>query len=235
MYDDQRPRPDVLVVEDEEDIRDLIAYHLRRSHNNPIAVASASEAMQVLYDRTPQLILLDWRLPDIDGLELLRRIRRLDTAALVPVLMLTARTAVADRVRGLDVGADDYLVKPFSPNELRARVNALLRRTGSDADEVLSIGPEVSLRIGTRELQVRKRSQTLGKPEAGILQYLARNPNTVCSRERLLAALGGSAQQVGPRSIDVYVSRLRQALGDKSGQLRTLRGSGYYLQTQNND
>ncbi|GHU01045.1 DNA-binding response regulator [Alphaproteobacteria bacterium] len=219
----------ILVVEDEPDIVYMLRYNLEKDGHSVIDADLGAAALQLAEDEAPDLILLDWGLDgDMDGTEVCRAIRRNPRLHRLPVIMLTARSQEADKVRGLSVGADDYLTKPFSLLELSARIKALMRRSAPSAERGrlafadLSMEAE-SCRVARSEVPVH-----LGPTEFRLLQFLMENPRTVFSREDLLAQIWGDALHVEARTVDVHIRRLRTALGDPD-LIRTVRGSGYSL------
>jgi len=219
----------ILIVEDEESLTLLLRYNLEKEGFLVEAVARGDEAEIRLKERTPDLVLLDWMLPGVSGIELCRRLRARPETQNLPIIMLTARGEEFDRVRGLATGADDYVVKPFSVPELMARVRAALRRANPH-----TIGP--ALRAGDLELdretrRVRRAGQEvhLGPTEFRLLEYLMQTPGRVFNREQLLTNVGGEDAYVDERTVDVFVGRLRKALNQGRGPdpIRTVRGFGY--------
>ncbi len=213
--------PRVLLVEDDEGVRELVAYHLARAGLAVTEAATAAEAWGML--GTAEVVVLDWMLPDEDGVDLLRRMRA-SRGHELPVLMLTARAREVDRVEGLDAGADDYLVKPFSAAELVARVRALLRRSG----------PRRLVELGALKVDVEQARVTLGgeavaltRREFDLLAFLAANRGRVYSRGQLLDRVWGEDFIGTERTVDQHVAQLRQALG--AGWIETVRGRGYRL------
>lgn len=220
----------ILVVEDEPALQFLIASHLRRHGDEVIAVASAEAARDELSGVLPDLVLLDWMLPGRSGVDFLRQLRQDERTRRLPVIMLTARAEEDDKVRGLSAGADDYLTKPFSPRELSARIDAVLRRAAREdvKDEVIEIG---GLRLDRAAHRVSADGRVVHLPpsEYRLLEFLMLHPERVVSRERLLAALWGDATEIEERTIDVHVRRLRSALAGSGHDrlIQTVRGSGY--------
>lgn len=221
----QRPGPVVLVVEDESAIRELIRFHLDREG---FVVAEATDGMAALaswQSARPDLVVLDLMLPEMDGLAVCRAIRR---QAMTPILMVTAKGDEADRVSGLDLGADDYMVKPFSPKELVARVRALLRRT-APTDELLRMGAVVLDRPGQR-VTVAGEAVTLTLTEFSLLRCLLEHPGRVLSRRFLLQEVWGYDFFGDSRTVDVHIHHLREKIGESSAVLiETVRGAGYRL------
>ncbi len=219
----------ILVVEDEEDLSILLRYNLEAEGFAVVTAETGNDALDIIKDNRPDLILLDWMLPEISGIELCRRLRARQETALVPVIMLTARGEEEERIRGLATGADDYMVKPFSVPELIARVRALLRRASPNL-------VTASLKLGDLELdrtthRVRRGSRDihLGPTEYRLLEYLMRHPGRVYSREQLLDGVWGNDVYVDERTVDVHIGRLRRAInrGRETDPIRTVRGAGY--------
>ena len=218
----------VYLVEDDGNIRDLVTYTLRQSGIEAEGFARPSAFWQALDARRPDLVLLDIMLPEEDGLAILRRLRgRADTAAL-PVMMLTARGSEYDKAAGLDLGADDYLAKPFGMLELTARVRALLRRAGPAQEDCLRAGA-VALWPERRIAQADGREIALTRKEFDLLALLLRAPGRAVTRERLLREVWGYGFQGESRTVDVHVRTLRQKLGAAGDQIETVRGVGYRL------
>jgi DNA-binding response OmpR family regulator len=213
----------VLVVEDEHAIASLVRTYLVREGYQVVCVGSGAEALTELPRHSPRIVVLDIGLPDIDGFEVCRRIRARSS---VPIVMLTARDEEPDRVAGLEVGADDYVLKPFSPRELVARVKAILRRTeGGQQAETLELDGVV-IRRDAHDVRVDGRAVELTAKEFDLLAYLVENEGIVHSRERLLDRVWGLAYPGGTRTVDVHVAQLRRKLG-RPELIRTIRGSGY--------
>jgi DNA-binding response OmpR family regulator len=215
----------VMVVEDEPNIGALIRTYLERAGYRAVWVRSGEEALTELRRHPIRLVVLDIGLPGMDGFEVCRRI-----AGQVPVIMLTARDEEPDRVAGLEVGADDYVAKPFSPRELTARVKAVLRRAGGvgpagDLHDVLSLGPVV-LASGAREVRVDGEEVELTQREFDLLEYLLRHAGQVVSRDQLLESVWGFRSPGETRTVEVHVAQLRKKLGH-AGLIRTVRGIGY--------
>ena len=223
--------PYVLIVEDETAISALLEYNLQREGFETAIAEDGDLALLMSKERVPDLILLDWMIPKLSGVEVCRRLRRREDTASVPIIMLSARGEEDDRITGLDVGADDYLVKPFSMPELFARIRALLRRTESN---VLSGGIKIGeLELDTKAHQVMRANQEihLGPTEFRLLEHFMRRPGQVFSREQLLDAVWGHDVYVEARTVDVHIGRLRKALkmGDRTDPIRTVRSAGYAL------
>ena len=219
----------ILVVEDERPIREMIAFGLRRAGFEVREAEDARGARAALTDHRPDLLLVDWMLPETSGLELTRALKREQATRDLPVIMLTARAEEADKIAGLDGGADDYLTKPFSPRELLARVNALLRRSsGYSEEESITIGPLNLDRAGHR-VSAGERNVALGPTEYRLLEFFMTHPDRVYSREQLLDRVWGGNVYVEERTIDVHIRRLRRVLEDHGADslVQTVRGAGY--------
>jgi phosphate regulon transcriptional regulator PhoB len=223
---------DVLVVEDEPDIRHLIVHHLARDGFRCRTAASGPEALASVRAAAPDLVVLDLMLPGMDGLEVCRRLRRDPGASAVPIIMLTARADEVDRVVGLEVGADDYVPKPFSPKELVARVRAVLRRARpADAERVLRVGA-LALDPARHVASAAGRALELTPKEFDLLRALLEASGRVLSREVLLGRVWGYARadEIESRTVDVHVRRLRAKLGDEGRRIVTVKGVGYRLE-----
>src|SRR6187397_1377787 len=221
--------PRILVIEDDAAIIELLRYNLEAEGLRPTIASTGEEAeVQVAEDRF-DLVVLDWMLPGLSGIELCRRLRRRDTTATVPILMLTARGEEADRVRGLATGADDYVVKPFSVPEMTARVKALLRRAAPQrVADTLQLGDIVLDRAAHRVMR-RSREVHLGPTEFRLLAFFMENSGRVLSRQQLLDGVWGRDVFIDGRTVDVHVGRLRKALMQEgeNDPVRTVRGAGY--------
>jgi DNA-binding response OmpR family regulator len=221
----------VLVIEDERDIAELVRHTLERGGVLTVEIADRGDAgLRVAAERPPDLILLDLNLPVLSGLEVCRLLRARPATKDVPVIMLTARTSENDLVVGLDVGADDYIVKPFSTRELAARVRALLRRRGRDADatpDAIFRGRHLTADFDAVAIAVDGTAVRLTRREFELLRFLVANRNRVLSRDRLLERVWGYDQSLETRSVDVHVGRLRSKLGAAGKQIETVIGLGY--------
>jgi len=227
-------KPLILIVEDEAALVTLLRYNLEGADFEVIDVPDGEEALIAIDERKPDLIVLDWMLPLISGLEVCRRLRRHHETKQIPIIMLTARVEEADRVRGLDTGADDYITKPFSPSELLARVRALLRRARpSLSSEALEFA-DVNMDLASHRVRRGARTLHLGPTEFRLLRHLLEHPKRVFSREQLLDAVWGHEVYVEPRTVDVHIRRLRRALneGNEPDIIRTVRAAGYSLDMQ---
>jgi two-component system, OmpR family, phosphate regulon response regulator PhoB len=223
--------PSILIVEDEEALTLLLRYNLEAAGYDVESVGRGDDADLRLRESSPDLVILDWMLPDISGIELCRRLRSRPESRQLPIVMLTARGEESDRVRGLSTGADDYIVKPFSVPELLARVAALLRRASPErVADVLGFG-DISLDREKKRVTRAGRPIDLGPTEYRLLEFLMERPGRVFSREQLLDGVWGSDIYIDERTVDVHVGRLRKALnrGDEADPIRTVRGSGYAL------
>ena len=219
--------PRILIVEDEPAIAELISVNLRHNGFQPVWAMDAESAQRELDDVLPDVILLDWMLPGESGLHLARRWRAVARTKAVPILMLTARGDEADRVAGLDAGADDYIVKPFSPRELLARIRAVLRRrVPESAGGVVKVG-DLQLDADTHRVTWQDQPVKLGPTEFKLLHFLMRSPERVHSRGSLLDKVWGDHVYIEERTVDVHVKRLREALGQAGTMLETVRGAGY--------
>ncbi len=226
----------ILLIEDDKDIVELVRYNLEKEDFQVLAVGDGVSGLAQVKKSPPDLLLLDLMLPKLSGLEICKDIRRDSSLNRLPILMLTARGDEADRVVGLELGADDYVTKPFSPRELVARVKALLRRAEPAGDPVKAI--EVGkLIIDPASYRVTRAGKpvTLSTLEFRLLYYIAAHPNKVFSRDQLLDAVWGSDRFVTPRSVDVYVRRLREKIEpdpENPAHLKTVRGAGYLFETR---
>jgi DNA-binding response OmpR family regulator len=223
-------RSRILVVEDEVDIAQLIKHTLERSGDAAVDVVTTGDAaLKAVTEAQPDLVILDLNLPVVDGVEVCRLIRARPATSTLPVIMLTARTAEADRVSGLDLGADDYVTKPFSLRELAARVRAVLRRKGNGRASALSMyrGKHLVADFDAVALTVDGEPVRLTRREFDLLRCLVENRNRVLSRDRLLERVWGYEQFIETRSVDVHVGRLRAKLGEAGRQIETVVGLGY--------
>ena len=224
-------RPYVLVVEDEAALQELLAYNLERAGFTVGQASDGDQALTMIAERTPDLVLLDWMLPWVSGIELCRQVRRKPATAHLPIIMLTARTEEPDRLRGLNTGADDYITKPFSIEELVARIRAVLRRVRpAFADEVLSFADLTMDLVGHRVWR-GPREVHLSPTEFRLLRQLLESPGRVYARDQLLDLVWGRDQEVELRTVDATIRRLRRALnaGGEADLLRTVRAAGYAL------
>ena len=225
----------IVIVEDEEDILELLRYHLTREGYSVTMAANGEQALKIIAQKIPALVLLDLMLPDGDGLEACRQLRAFSD---IPVLMLTARGEAMDRILGLEMGADDYLPKPFEPRELLARLKAILRRGKAANGDVLRFG-RLEIDRAARMVRVDGKPCEMTSYQFDLLQALADKPGRVMSREQLLDAVKGEPLEAFDRSIDVHISRIRAAIEDDPKHPRriiTLRGAGYvFARSQDGD
>jgi len=224
----------ILVVEDEPALVELLTYNLERAGYETAVARDGEEAELMIAENKPDLVVLDWMLPYVSGMEICRRLRARAATRQLPIIILTARGEETDRVRGLEAGADDYVVKPFSPRELVARVSAILRRAqpGSD-DEILSFD-DVQMDMAAHRVTRDGRPVALGPTEFRLLHHFLSNPGRVFSREQLLNSVWGYDAAIEPRTVDVHIRRLRKAL-NTDGQadlIRTVRAAGYALDVE---
>ena len=223
----------ILVVDDEADIAELVCVNLEKNGFKTRRCPDGEQAMQALEDRLPDLVVLDVMMPGIDGLEVCRRIRARERTAALPVLMLTARAEEMDKVLGLEMGADDYLAKPFSPREMVARVRALLRRSGPQSPATTAKKSGV-LEIDRERFEVRVKGKKveLTALEFQLLDFLAARPERVATRDLMLEEVWGMDSEAQTRTVDVHVRRLRKKLGPAAKYIQTLRGLGYKFSTR---
>ncbi len=221
--------PRILIVEDEADLALLIGYNLEAEGYVVESVARGDEAELRLAESTPDLVILDWMLPGLSGIEICRRLRARDATRTLPIIMVTARREEAERVRGLAMGADDYVVKPFSVPELMARVRALLRRSRPERIAERLCAGDLDLDRITRRVRRGERNIHLGPTDFRLLEYLLEKPGRVFSRAQLLDLVWGRSAEVDERTVDVHIGRLRKRLskGREPDPIRTVRGAGY--------
>ncbi|MDQ0325038.1 two-component system phosphate regulon response regulator PhoB [Rhodopseudomonas julia] len=226
--------PRILVVEDEEPLTLLLRYNLEAEGYSVDTVGRGDDAELRLLEEAPDLLVLDWMLPGLSGIELCRRVRMREATSKLPVIMLTARGEEDERIRGLATGADDYVVKPFSVPELMARVKALLRRTRPEMVADKLAAGDLELDRGTFRVFRGGREIHLGPTEFRLLEFLMRSPGRVFTREQLLNGVWGRDVYVDERTVDVHVGRLRKAInrGRMRDPIRTVRGAGYALNEQ---
>jgi two-component system, OmpR family, phosphate regulon response regulator PhoB len=224
----------ILVVEDERPIREMVAFGLRRAGFEVVEAEDTRVARARIADRRPDLVLVDWMLPDMSGLELTRALKRDKETREVPIIMLTARAEEQDKVSGLEGGADDYVTKPFSPRELLARINAVLRRSPSAApDELVSAGG-LSLDAAGHRVMAGEATVPLGPTEYRLLSFFMTHPERVYARGQLLDRVWGGNVYVEERTVDVHIRRLRKALEPFACDrfIQTVRGAGYRFSTR---
>jgi len=224
----------ILIIEDESGVRDMVTFTLKRQGFNVISAEDCQSALRTLGEILPDLILLDWMLPDISGVDLARQLKADERYEDIPIIMLTARGEEDDKIRGLEAGADDYITKPFSPRELGARINAVLRRSSPrHGRDVISINglalDQKSYRVHALDTEI-----SLGPTEFKLLQFLMSHPERVFSRTQLLDRIWGSNVYIEERTVDVHIRRLRKALEpvEFDRMIQTVRGAGYRLSTE---
>lgn len=218
----------ILVVEDDHDIRDMLVFSLEKAGFAVIDTEDAEQALAKLGGILPDMMLVDWMLPGMDGPEFVRRVRQDELTQSIPVIMLTARGDEADKLRGFENGIDDYVTKPFSPKELMARMKALLRRSGTGAEDILQLS-ELSLDTQAHRLTIKGESVNIGPTEYKLLEFFLQHQDRVYSREQLLDLVWGRNVYVEERTVDVHVLRLRKLLSPFGYEklLQTVRGAGY--------
>ena len=220
----------VLVVDDEASIREMLKLALEISDFECLEAADIHEAYRLIFDESPDMVLLDWMLPGGSGIELLRRLRKEEATQALPVIMLTAKTHEDNVVQSLEVGADDYITKPFAPKELIARMKALLRRSSSEEGSELRVG-ELVLEIDSRRVMLSQKALEMGPTEFKLLHFFMSHPERAYSRVQLLDRVWGANVYVEERTVDVHIRRLRKAL--EAGNpiyadlIQTVRGTGY--------
>ncbi|ABI76761.1 phosphate regulon transcriptional regulatory protein PhoB [Hyphomonas neptunium ATCC 15444] len=224
-------KPYVLVAEDESAVSELLLYNLKREDYDVAIAADGEEALMMIDERIPDLLLLDWMLPKVSGIEICRRVRATGVNPNLPIIMLTARGEESDRIRGLDTGADDYVTKPFSTTELMARVRAVLRRIRPGLKEDRITVGDIEIDRVAHRVSRNNEDIHLGPTEFRLLDYFMQHPGRVFSREQLLDTVWGSDVYVEARTVDVHVGRLRKALRQSGGEdpIRTVRSAGYAL------
>jgi two-component system phosphate regulon response regulator PhoB len=224
----------LLLVEDDAALAELLVYHFNRQDFTIQHTADGEEAMLLAEENAPDLVLLDWMIEGVSGIEVCRRLRRMPATANVPIIMLTARGEEADRVRGLETGADDYVTKPFSPRELVARVGAVLRRVRPAlAGEQLAYA-DIEMDIVSHRVRRNGQVVQLGPTEYRLLRHFLEHPGRVFSRERLLDSVWGRDSDIEARTVDVHIRRLRKAINleGRSDIIRTVRSAGYALDAE---
>lgn len=224
-------RAKILIVEDDPPLSELLQWHITQAGFDAICTPDGEEALLLIEEERPDLVILDWMIESLSGIEVCRRIRRMGEFASLPVIMLTARSAEDDRLRGLETGADDYVTKPFSPAELVMRVKAVLRRTRpAVSGEVLNVG---TIAMDTSAYNVTREGQPveLGPTEYRLLRYFLERPGRVLSRMQLLDGVWGRDRDIEIRTVDVHVRRLRAAINQEGQKdiIRTVRAAGYSL------
>jgi two-component system, OmpR family, alkaline phosphatase synthesis response regulator PhoP len=223
------PGESLLVIEDDQDILELIKYNLQKEQYQIVCCSSGEDALKTIKARSFDLILLDLMLPGIDGLEICKVLKSEPETSTIPIIMVTAKGEDADIVLGLELGADDYIVKPFSPRVLIARIRAVLRRKikpAIDDKQLLNFG-ELSIHLGKREVQLNSKPLELTFTEFELLHYLASHPGWVFTRYQIVNAVKGDDYPVTDRSVDVQIAGLRKKLGNYGDLIETIRGVGY--------
>jgi DNA-binding response OmpR family regulator len=221
-------KPKILVVDDEPDALEVLGFKLKEAGYTPIFAKDGNRAISAARDERPALIVLDLMLPEVDGLEVCKILRRDAATAMIPIIMLTARAAEMDRVLGLELGADDYVTKPFSPRELVLRIKKLLARAKSGDEAVIHLRfAELEIDVPRHEVTLEGRPLTLTATEFNLLELLARRRGRVQSRERLLQDVWGYENPIDSRTVDTHMRRLREKLGGAARFLETIRGVGY--------
>lgn len=219
----------ILVVEDEEAIREMLVLALEQAGLGVMAVATAEQAQQILAENMMDLMLLDWMLPGISGIELARRLKNDTSFKDLPIILLTARGEEEDKIRGLEIGADDYITKPFSPKELVARIKAVMRRSGKLSESgMLSVG-DLTLDAEQHRLTIAGQTLEVSPTEFRLMQFFMTNPDKVYSRTHLLDQVWGRSVYIEERTVDVHIRRLRKILAehDREELIQTVRGFGY--------
>ena len=230
------PKELIDVIDDEPDILELVSIHLKRAHYNVREFPEAEPFYQFLAKEVPDLIILDLMLPDVDGLQVCRYLRGHERFASLPIIMLTAKTEEIDKVIGLELGADDYVTKPFSPRELVARVRAVLRRHGrADADARRIVVGDVVIDVDRREVRVKEKAVDLTPSEFNILHLLAMRQGRIQTRDQILSHLWGDEKFVIDRTVDVHIRHLREKLGQASHIIKNVRGAGYRIDDETVD
>lgn len=227
------PQKKILLVEDELAIREMMKFAFYKSDFILLEAEDAEQAQVMIMKEHPDLILLDWMLPGISGLELAQRLKKEASSKEIPIIMLTARGEENDRIRGLDAGADDYVTKPFSPRELMARIKAVLRRTTPDQDGILEIGG-IRMDSAKHRLSVADNKFDLGPTEYKLLHFFMTHPERVYNRSQLLDRVWGGDVYIEERTVDVHIRRLRKALAEFKVEhlIQTVRGAGYRFSTE---
>lgn len=224
-------KPEILLVEDESALVTLLTYNLEKAGYDVRAAMDGEEALVMIAERLPDLVVLDWMLPKLSGIEICRQLRRGKPTARLPVIMLTAKSEEADRLRGLETGADDYVTKPFSPKELVARIRAVLRRARPATAEGELVFADIRMDLTAHRVTRMDREIHLGPTEFRLLRHFMERPGRVFSREQILDSVWGIDAYVEPRTVDVHVRRLRKAINidGAADVIRTVRAVGYAM------
>ena len=219
----------ILIVEDESSILELISLNIHQAGFNPIRAINAEYANNIVKETIPDLIVLDWMLPGMDGIEFAKRLKANSETKSIPIIMLTAKADEDNKIKGLNVGADDYLTKPFSPRELIARIKALLRRRSPELINEPIIIDALVLDPGSHKVQVDNKRINIGPTEFKLLHFLMKNSDRVYSRNQILDKIWGNKSVIDDRTVDVHIKRLRAALKNShyDRMIQTVRGSGY--------
>jgi two-component system phosphate regulon response regulator PhoB len=231
---DIMPRPTILIVDDELAIRDMLSIALEAADFNSLQAENAQQAHAMVIDRNPDLILLDWMMPGTTGLELLRRLKRDEKTAKIPIIMLTAKAEETSKIAGLDSGADDYIAKPFSPRELISRVKAVLRRIGrEELQDPITVGELIFDPLSHR-VTIGDTKVSVGPTEYRLLQFFLTHQERVYSRDQILDYVWGNNVYLDERTVDVHIRRLRKAISvaGHDNYVQTVRGAGYRFSTQ---
>jgi len=218
----------ILVIDDEKDLIELVRYNLEKDGFDVIAATDGQSGLEVVKKHRPDLVVLDLMMPGLDGLQVCQQLRADPRAGRIPVIMLTAKATEADRIVGLELGADDYITKPFSPREVLARVKAVLRRSApaADARQVISAG-DLKIDLSAHEVHYRGQRVSLTATEFRILEFLAARPGRVFSRDEIIDAALGNETAVFDRTVDVHITAIRRKLGAGGESIETVRGFGY--------
>ena len=227
-------KANVLIVEDESPILELLALNISQAGYNPLRAISAEHAEKLINEALPDIILLDWMLPGMSGIDFVKKLRSNTLTKTIPIIMLTARSDELDKVKGLEVGADDYITKPFSPRELNARIKAVLRRKAPELTEDLLKINGLELNPVSHRVSGNNKPLEMGPTEFRLLHFFMSNPERVYSRSQLLDKVWGSQIFIEDRTVDVHIRRLRNILtqSQHEGLIQTVRGSGYRLSTK---
>lgn len=224
----------ILIVEDEQPIREMVGFALENAGYGIQEATDARQAQTVIADNLPDLILLDWMLPDVSGIDYARRLKKEELTREIPIIILTARAEEEDKILGLDSGADDYVTKPFSPRELVARIKAVLRRGGPPADDEVLEAKGLILDTASHRVSAESTTLDIGPTEYRLLEFFMSHPERVYSRSQLLDRVWGSNVYVEERTVDVHIRRLRKALEPfgHDSLIQTVRGAGYRFSTR---
>ncbi|MEK0412334.1 MAG: phosphate regulon transcriptional regulatory protein PhoB [Methylophilaceae bacterium] len=227
-------KANILIVEDESPILELLALNISQAGYNPLRAISAEHAEKLISEALPDIILLDWMLPGMSGIDFAKKLRSNALTKAIPIIMLTARSDELDKVKGLEVGADDYITKPFSPRELNARIKAVLRRKAPELTEDLLTINGLELDPVSHRVTGNNKPLEMGPTEFRLLHFLMSNPERVYSRSQLLDKVWGSQIFIEDRTVDVHIRRLRNILAQSqhANLIQTVRGSGYRLSTK---